>query len=47
MRRRQFITAITLSVLAAGPVLADEPRRLVMASLWSAITRVSSPAGWR
>ena len=35
MRRRQFITAITLSVLAAGPVLADEPRRLVMASLVS------------
>jgi ABC-type amino acid transport substrate-binding protein len=35
MRRRDFVTAITLSVLAGGPALAEEARRLVMASLVS------------
>ncbi|MYM22122.1 hypothetical protein GTP46_05630 [Duganella sp. FT135W] len=33
MRRRQFVTGITISVLAGSRAWADEPRHIVMASL--------------
>ena len=35
MRRRHFVTSLTLSALAGSQVWADQPRRLVMASMLS------------